>query len=129
MTQAKTGEAEPFTPEQETRLGEIVAGVLAGSGGKAPTQTGKGGKTPPTDDEWDNMSPRARESWVRDLVGERLGELKRDDEFNALRKEVDDLKAGGGAPPASAPPAERAPSVLSALGAWLWGKPSDEEEA
>lgn len=109
---AKTDTDEAFTPEQEERLGEIIANALKGDPPK-PKEDRDPPKAPPTDDEWTRMGPAQREGYVKTLVHDVLGQISNDDKTAALAAEVERLKAKEG---------EKPPDLFSKMREWLWGK-------
>jgi hypothetical protein len=105
-----------FTDEEKNDLRELIKEVVGSATPPATTPTG-----PPavTDADWDKMTDRARESWVRDLVDGKLNDLvkldadkRRDDEIASLKK----AKEEGEQPPADAPP-----RPIDKLRKFLWG--------
>jgi hypothetical protein len=104
-----------FTEEQRGELRDLIAEIV---GGPKPPPTPSAAVVGPTltDSEWDAMSDRQRESWVRKLVDFRLDELARDDEIARQRADIDDLKS-------QKPEPEATPSVVTKLQKWLWGEP------
>jgi hypothetical protein len=110
-------EPSGFNDDQKNELKALIAEAV---GSVKPPPTSDGPKRV-SDDEWDAMSDRARESWVRQLVDFRLDELSRDDEIARQRSEIEALKR------AKTPEPERSPSVVTKLQKWLWG--SEPEQA
>jgi hypothetical protein len=104
-----------FTEEQRGELRDLISEVV---GGAKPPTVGPKEKVGPamSDSEWDAMSDRQRESWVRKLVDFRLDELARDDEIARQRADIDDLKN-------QKPEPEATPSIVTKLQKWLWGEP------
>lgn len=82
---------------------------------------GPTGPKPVTDAQWDSMSDRARESWVRQMVDARLDDLSRDDEIARHAAEIAALKQK---PEPEAPPAEQMPTLMQRLQRVLWGEPN-----
>jgi hypothetical protein len=108
--------ATGFSDEQLGELRALIQEVV--SGAKAPpAPEASAGPRQLRDDEWDAMSDRQRESWVRQLVDFRLDELARDDEVARQRVDIDALKAD------KTPEPEAPPSVVSRLQKFLWGDP------
>lgn len=111
--------AEGFTEGQRAELRALIAEAVGSA--KAPTpepsSEPKGAKGPPqvSDAQWDVMSDRQRESYVRQIVDFRLDELARDDEIRAQRSELEKLKAD------KTPEPEDVPGPISKIQAWLWG--------
>lgn len=103
-----------FSPEQKSELTALIAEAVGSAKppGQDPTQ---GGPKPVSDDDWDKMTDRARESWVRQLVDFRLDELAKEDDDARLRQEVEALKAAKTVEP------EATPSVITKLQKFLWG--------
>jgi len=104
-----------FSEEQRSELRDLIAEVVGSS--KPPPAPDKGPAPKVSDSEWDAMSDRQRESWVRQLVDFRLDELARDDEVARQRADIDALKAD------KTPEAEAPPSVVSKIQKFLWGEP------
>lgn len=101
----------------ETQLGQIEAMIAKAVGGAKPP-AGDPADPPrvkPTDEQWDSMSDRQRETWVRqecdwwlqDLV-KMDKERQRDADIEALKKKED-------------PEPEKPPSVVTKLQKFLWG--------
>lgn len=112
-------ETSGFTEDQRTELKAIIAEAV-GSAVPPPSPPSTGAAAGPrqvSDDEWDSMSDRQRESWVRQLVDFRLDELARDDEVARQRGEIDALKAER-----AEPEKEQPPSVISRFQKFLWGE-------
>ena len=112
---------EPPAPEpafSDAQKGELAAmiaeAVKSGTPPKAPNEPT--GPKKVTDDEWDNMSDRQRESWVRQLVDFRLDELVRMDADAERDRKLAELEAK-----TAKPEPERPPSVVSRLQSFLWG--------
>jgi len=103
-----------FSDEQRSELEAMIARAV---GSSTPPNTPSGPSGPPTktDDEWDAMSDRQRESWVRQLVDFRLDELARADADARRDAEIEALKSAKTVEP------EKAPSVVTKLQKWLWG--------
>jgi hypothetical protein len=110
--ESDAGEAG-FSDAQRSELRELIAEVVAGA--KPPEAAAKPAGPKVSDSEWDAMSDRQRESWVRQLVDFRLDELARDDEVARQRADLDELKAR--------PEPEAPPSVVTKMQKWLWGEP------
>jgi hypothetical protein len=106
---------EGFNPTQRSELEELIAKAV--SGAKPPDA---GGPPKVSDDDWDKMSDRQRESWVRQLVDFRLDELSRDEEIARQRSEIEQLKKD------KTPEPERPPSVVTKIQRWLWGAEPDQ---
>ena len=70
-----------ITPDERAAFDQYVKELTQlGTPPKAdPTPTGP---KPVTDAEWDKMSDRQRESWVRQLVDGRLDDLAREDQLS-----------------------------------------------
>jgi hypothetical protein len=98
----------------------IKSAIAEAVGGVKPPE----GSTPTapkvSDDEWDKMSDRQRESWVRSLVDFELEELIRYDADAKLRADVEALKQK------PEPEPEAPPSVVSRLQKFLWGDPQEK---
>jgi hypothetical protein len=107
-----------FSETQKSQLSEMIAAAVKGD--KAPPSD-PGGPKKLTDDEWDAMTDRGRESWVRKLVDFRLDELFKEDEQRRLAAEVEALKAGL----TSKPEPEKTPGMLTRLQKTIWGRPDD----
>jgi hypothetical protein len=107
-----------FSEEQRSELRQLIAeAVGSATPPKAATPEKAAGPKQVSDSEWDAMSDRQRESWVRQLVDFRLDELARDDEFARQRADIDALKAD------KTPEPEAPPSVVSKIQKFLWGEP------
>lgn len=108
-----------FSEEQRSELRELIAEVVAGAKPpKAPeAPEAPQGPRQLSDSEWDVMSDRQRESWVRQLVDFRLDELSRDDEIRAQRDDIERLKAD------KTPEPEAPPSVVTKIQKFIWGEP------
>jgi hypothetical protein len=103
-----------FSEEQRGELRDLIAEAV---GGAKPPPAPKEKVGPAlTDSEWDAMSDRQRESWVRKLVDFRLDELAREDEIARHGADIDALKN-------QKPEPEATPSVVTKLQRWLWGEP------
>lgn len=117
---AASTETSGFTEEERNELKALIAEAV----GSAKPPAGEPAKPElkrPTDDEWDGMSDRAKESWVRKLVDGRLAELAKEDEDAQLRAKVDAIAAEKD----KKPEPEAAPSVVSKLQKFLWGEPKE----
>jgi hypothetical protein len=108
-----------FTEEQRSELEELIARAV-GSAKPPEAKPAPAGPPAKSDDEWDAMSDRQRESWVRSLVDFRLDELSRDDEMARQRDEIEKLKND------KTPEPEKAPSVVSKIQKFLWGDPDSK---
>jgi hypothetical protein len=109
-----------FSDEQKSQLEEMIKAAVGGAkppGGEQPTERPR-----PTDDQWDAMSDRQRETWVRQEVDWRIDELVKLDEDRKLREKVDALAADK-----DKPEPEVTPTPWNKLQKWLWG--SDPEKA
>jgi len=107
-----------LSEEDRSWIKDAIAEAVGGA--KAPvSETPAAPKV--SDDEWDKMSDRQRESWVRSLVDFELEELMRYDADAKLRAQVADLAAAKEKPEPEAPP-----SVVSRLQKFLWGDPSEK---
>lgn len=84
------------------------------------TEPTPAGPKPVTEAEWDAMSDRARESWVRQLVDGRLDELSRDDEIARHAAAIEELRKK---PETEGTPAGPMPTLLERLQKFLWGEP------
>lgn len=103
-------------PTVEDRLDRIEQMIsdLAGSA-KAP-DPGEA-KTPKlSDDEWDALTDRGKESWVRRLVEGEIERVRAADKDRQRDAEIDDLKKK-----VERPEPERAPSITTRIQEWLWG--------
>ena len=105
-----------FSEEERAELRDLIAEVV--SAAKAPAAPDKpAGPRQISDGEWDVMSDRQRESWVRQLVDFRLDELAHADDEARLRADVDALQAD------KTPEPEAPPSVVTKLQKFFWGEP------
>lgn len=104
-----------FTPEQKTELSAMIAEAVAGA--KPPGGDPPAGPPKVTDDEWAAMSDRSREGWVRNLVGAELARIAQEDDAAETKRKADAAFAA-----TQKPQGERAPTVLTRLGQFLWGK-------
>ena len=102
-------EDDAFTPEQESRLKELLREAVGG--GKQDDS--KNDKAPPavSDDEWNAMSDRRRESYVEGLVKEQFDKLRMSNKVDDIASKIDKLDTQP----------EEKPKVLSSLTRWLWG--------
>lgn len=115
MTDARS-EAPTFTEEQRAELVALIA--EATKGGEAPPPDALPKDAPKvTDAEWDSMSDRHKQSWIKSVVDHHLGELSRKDADAERDARLAELEAR------KAPEPERAPSVWSRLQGVLWGQP------
>lgn len=106
-----------FTEEERNDLRDLIKEVVSGAlPPPAPEKTG------PTDDEWDKMTDRARESWVRSLVDGKLDELAKLDADRRRDAEIDALK--NKKPEPEKEPTDRPPSPLDKVRKFLWGDQS-----
>lgn len=121
-TTRKPAEDAPpdISPEQRTAFDAYVTELSQLSTPPKAPETPTGPK-PVTDAQWDGMSDRARESWVRQLVDSRLDDLSRDDEIARHAAEIAALKEK---PEPEGTPAGPMPTVLSRLQKFLWGEPN-----
>jgi hypothetical protein len=113
-------ETSGFTEDQRSELRSIIAEVVGAATPPAAPATSAAGPKQLSDSEWDALSDRQRESWVRQLVDFRLDELARDDEVARQRGEIDALKAD------RTPEPEAPPSVVTKLQRFLWGDPDNK---
>jgi hypothetical protein len=109
-----------ISPEQRTAFDAYVT-ELSQLGKPPDPPPGPTGPKPVTDAQWDAMSDRARESWVRQLVDARLDDLSRDDEIARHAAEIEALKKK---PEVEGAPAGPMPTVLQRLQKFLWGEPN-----
>lgn len=101
-----------FSPAQEARLAQLMKEAVASS--KPPEAPANEPKVPRVSDaEWDGMSERAREGWVRSVVDFHLKSLAKEDEDAKLRAKVAELETR------KIP--EKPPSVAQRLQRLLWG--------
>jgi hypothetical protein len=91
-TTRKPPEGAPpdISPEQRTAFDAYIEELA--QLGKPPESAPPTGPKPVTDAQWDAMSDRQRESWVRQLVDGRLDDLSRDDEIARHAAEIERLK-------------------------------------
>jgi hypothetical protein len=106
-----------FTEDQRSELRQIIEEVVGRATPPAPAAEKASGPRRLSDSEWDSMSDRAREGWVRELVDSELDRLARDDEVARQRADIDALKAD------KTPEPEAPPSVVTKIQKFLWGEP------
>jgi len=124
-TTRKPEGSEDIPPEQRASFDAYV-NELAQLGSPPPHPgEGTGGPKKVTDAEWDSMTDRQRESWVRQLVDFRLDELSRDDEIARQRRELDELK-NAKTPEVEGTPKGQMPTMLQRLSRFLWGSEPDK---
>ena len=105
-----------FSEDQRAELEAIISKVVGGA--KPPDPPAPKAK-PVTDDDWDNMTDRQRESWVRQVVDDVLDGLARDDADRRRDAEIEALKQAKNTDPENTPdPA----TPLDRLRKWLWGE-------
>jgi hypothetical protein len=105
-----------FSEDERSELAAMIAEAVGAA--KPPAARPDAPPRPTvTDSEWDAMSDRKRESWVRDLVVSVLDDLAHDDEEARLRADVDQLKKD------KEPEPEAPPSVVTKVQRILWGDP------
>lgn len=111
-----------FNETQRSQLADMIAAAVGGA--KPPgVDPAKASPKPVTDDEWDAMTDRKRESWVRELVDTELDRLVKEDEQRTLSSTVAELKAK-----LEKPEVEKTPggtTKLQKLQHLLWGRPDD----
>lgn len=121
-TTRKPADAPPdLSPEQRTAFDTYVE-ELSQLGTPPKADPGPTGPKPVTDAQWDAMTDRARESWVRQLVDTRLDDLSRDDEIARHAQAIEDLKKK---PETEGTPAGPMPTTLQKLQKFLWGEPKE----
>jgi hypothetical protein len=81
----ETTESSGFTEDQRSELRSIIAEVVGSATPPAAPAASAAGPKQLSDSEWDALSDRQRESWVRQLVDFRLDVLARDDEVARRR--------------------------------------------
>ena len=109
-----------FSEDERNELKALIAEAV---GSAKPPEPGPTGPPAKTDDEWDAMSDRQRESWVRKLVDFRLDELAREDADARRDAEIEALKQGlGGKPEPEKSPADRPPGFFDTVRKWMWGE-------
>jgi hypothetical protein len=102
-----------FSEEERSELSQLIADAV--KGGSAPVvDEGPKGPKKLSDSEWDDMTDRAREKWVRELVDFRLDELAKNDDDRQLREKVDALAD-------RKPEPEAVPSTWSKVQRLIWG--------
>jgi len=124
MATTKEPPASAFSDEQKSELAELIAEAVKGvkpPDQPAPTPTGP---PPVSDADWDKMSDRARESWVRQLVDFRLEELGRQDADAERDRKIAELERAKAE--AEKPPGDRPPTVIDKLRSFLWGAEPDK---
>jgi hypothetical protein len=119
-TTRKPPEGSPdIDPDQRAALDQYVTEMAQLS--TAPkTDDNPAGPKPVTDAQWDAMTDRAKESWVRQLVDSRLDDLSRDDEIARHAAEIEALKKK---PEVEGTPAGQIPTFMQKLQKFLWGEP------
>lgn len=122
-TTRKPADPPELSAEERTAFDQYVTELSQLGTPPAPT-TAPGAPKPVTDAQWDAMTDRARESWVRQLVDARLDDLSREDEAARLAADVAKLKESKAAETERAP-ADPPPSALRKLQKWLWGEPKE----
>ncbi|HUO47999.1 MAG TPA: hypothetical protein VMU09_04115 [Acidimicrobiales bacterium] len=124
MATTKEPATPAFSDEQKSELAEMIAEAVKGA--KPPEQPAPApaGPRAVTDAEWDTMSDRARESWVRQLVDFRLEELGRQDADAERDRKIAELEKAKAA--AEAPPGDRPPTIIDKLRGFLWGSEPDK---
>lgn len=105
-----------FTEDERSELRQLIQDAIAGAKPPEPPQSKA---KPVTDDEWDKMSDRQRESWVRSLVDDVLDGLAREDADRRRDAEIADLKNKAQGPEPEGTPDPATP--LDKLRKWLWG--------
>jgi hypothetical protein len=122
MATPKEPAPSPEPAFSDTQRGELEAMIAKAVGGgtplSAPVNEPKGPK-PVTDDDWDRMPDRQRESWVRQLVDFRLDELMKMDADAERDRKLAELEAATKVVP------EKPPSVVSRIQSFLWGTESE----
>ena len=119
MATARTPSSEPpaqddgFNETQRTQLQEMIAQAVSGKT-PPPSVEAQSGPRKVTDSEWDDMTDRKRESWVRELVDFRLLELEEKDEVRRLAQKVNELGQ-------SKPEPEVSPGIKTRLQKLIWG--------
>jgi hypothetical protein len=108
-------------PEQRASFDQYV-NELSQLDTPPPQKEGSTGPKPVTDAQWDAMTDRARESWVRQLVDARLDDLSREDQIARHEAEIAALKKK---PETEGTPAGPMPTPLQRLQKFLWGEPKE----
>jgi hypothetical protein len=120
-TTRKPPEGDPpgISPEDRAAFDTYVE-ELSQLGTPPKAEPGPTGPKPVTDAQWDAMTDRARESWVRQMVDSRLDDLSRDDEIARHAAEIEALK---NKPEPEGTPAGQMPTMFQKLQKLLWGEP------
>jgi len=119
MATARTPSSDPPAPDngfnetQRSQLSEMIAQAVSGNK-PPPSVDAPTGPRKVTDGEWDDMTDRKRESWVRELVDFRLLELEEKDEVRRLAQKVNELGQ-------SKPEPEVSPGITTRLQKLIWG--------
>jgi hypothetical protein len=124
MATARSSPApEPSTDDgfNETQKSQLADMIAAAVGGAKPPEPDKSQLPKLSDDEWDALTDRGKESWVRKLVDGELDRLFKDDEQRRLAADVEALKAGAGKPEPEKTPAGPTNSFTAKLQKLLWG--------
>lgn len=124
MATTKDSDAPAFSDEQKSELASMIAEAVKGSTPPAQDPPTPAGPPAVTDAEWDRMTDRARESWVRQLVDSRLDDLARQDADAERDRKIADLERAKAE--AEAPPGDRPPTIIDRLRAILWGADPDK---
>jgi hypothetical protein len=121
MATTKGSPPEGLSPEQRTAFDRYIEELSELDTAPNPSG-GDGGPNPVTDAEWDKMTDRQRESWVRELVDGRLDKLAADAEAAQLRADVEALRQKQ---ESEGTPQGPMPSGFKKLQKWLWGEPKE----
>ena len=108
-----------ITPEDRAAFDSYIE-ELSALGTPPTTQPTPTGPKPVTDAQWDAMSDRARESWVRQLVDARLDDLSAQDEAARMRADIEALK--NKKPETEGTPTGPMPTMFQRIQRILWGE-------
>jgi hypothetical protein len=109
--------ATGFSEEEKGELRQLIAEAI---GSVTPPKAEPTSTAPAvTDDEWDKMTDRARESYVKNVVSDVLDSLRRDDEIARQGAEIDALKQK---PEPEGTPQDSPPGLLQKIQKLVWGE-------
>ncbi len=119
MATSKESPAAPqgVPPDQRAALDAYVNELASLE--KPPPAAPPERPAPVNDDDWANMSDRARENWVSNEVGWTLQQLAKLDADNRRDAEIEALK--NAKPEPEATPQEKMPTMLDKFRKFMWG--------